>query len=66
MTESDIVFEDGDIWVCRDKPARQYVVYRVGVTHSKSDSAYALSEDGLSIALARARYLVRVARSADI
>lgn len=59
MTEQDIVFECGDYWVCRDKEAKQYVVYKVGVTHSTADSAYAMDEDGLSIAIYRCKYLAR-------
>ena len=57
MTEKDIVFECDPYWVCRDREFKQYVVYKIGVTHSQSDSAYPLTEDGLSLAIYRARYL---------
>ena len=55
MRESDIMHEVGDYWVARQKGT--YVVYKVGVTHSISDSAYAKTPDGLSIAIARCNYL---------
>jgi len=43
MKESDIMHESacGKFWVGRDRKAAAYVVYRVGVTHSTDDSAYA-------------------------
>jgi hypothetical protein len=44
-------------WVGRDRKAAAYVVYRANFTHSTSDSAYALTSDGLSIARARCDYL---------
>jgi hypothetical protein len=55
MKESQIKFESGSYWVCLAD--NQYTVYRSGVTHSKADSSYAFSEDGLSLAIARAKYL---------
>jgi hypothetical protein len=55
MRESDIMHENGAYWVGRGRNA--YVVYRVGITHSTSDSAYARTPDGLSIAVARCNYL---------
>jgi len=61
MRESDIMHEAGAYWVGRQRDA--YVVYKAGVTHSVSDSAYARTEDGLSIAKARCDYLVRVAEA---
>lgn len=61
MTEADIMHENGAFWVGRERGA--YVVYRVGVTHSTSDSAYEKTLDGLSIAIARCDYLAR--RSAE-
>ena len=61
MRESDIMHEVGDYWVARQKGT--YVVYRVGVTHSTSDSAYAKTPDGLSIAIARCNYLAGRASS---
>lgn len=55
MRESDIVYEGRSAWVCRGRSA--YTVFRTGPTHSTSDSSYPLNADGLSIAVARARYL---------
>ena len=57
MRESDIMHEVGNYWVARE--SRAYVVYKIGVTHSTSDSAYARTPDGLSIAIARANYLAK-------
>lgn len=57
--ESDIVYDNGNFWVHADRKQSAYVVYRSGVTHSVSDSAYRLTADGLSIAKARADYLAR-------
>ena len=61
MRESDIMHEVGDYWVARQKGT--YVVYKIGVTHSTSDSAYAKTPDGLSIAIARCDYLAGRASS---
>ena len=61
MRESDIMHEVGDYWVARQKGT--YVVYKVGGTHSISDSAYAKTADGLSIAIARCDYLAGRASS---
>jgi hypothetical protein len=44
-------------WVHQDRRQARYVVYRNTVTHSESDSAYPLNDDGLSLALVRARYV---------
>ncbi len=55
MKEADIMHENGDYWVARERGS--YTVYRIGVTHSTSDSAYARTADGLSIAKARCNYL---------
>lgn len=57
MSESEIVYDNGNFWVHADKKQSAYVVYRSGITHSVSDSAYAMNADGLSIAKARADYL---------
>lgn len=57
MRESDIMHENGSFWVAREKTA--YTVYRVGVTHSTSDSSYGKTPDGLSIAVARCDYLAK-------
>jgi len=61
MRESDIMHETlcGQYWVGRDKGRRAYIVYRAGATHSTSDSGYALTPDGLSIAICRADYLAK-------
>jgi hypothetical protein len=59
MTEADIAYENGRHWVFKDKRRNLYVVFTAGITHSESDSAYALDEDGLSIAKARCDYLAR-------
>ena len=55
----DIMHETpcGNYWVGRDTRQGAYVVYKVGATHSTSDSGYALTPDGLSIAICRADYL---------
>ncbi|WP_137114161.1 hypothetical protein [Mesorhizobium sp. GR13] len=55
MTEDDIVYENGRFWVARECNA--FVVYRSGITHSVSDSAYARTPDGLSVARRRCDYL---------
>lgn len=55
MKESDIVYENGIFWVCKNK--NDYTVYKSGITHSVSDSSYEKNEDGLSIAKARCDYL---------
>lgn len=55
--ESDIVYENSACWVRRDR--KSYTVFRTGVTHSVSDSAYKKTADGLSIAIARCNYLAK-------
>lgn len=55
--EKDIAYENGRAWVLRERDA--YTVYIAGLTHSKSDSAYVLTDDGFGIARARADYLSR-------
>ena len=59
MRESDIMHETpcGKFWVGRDNKHKAYIVFRVGPTHSTSDSGYHLNDDGLSIAIVRADYL---------
>lgn len=62
MKEVDIVHEAGPFWVARDTTAQGvacYAVYRNGEVCSAGDSAYSRSEDGLSIAIARADYLAK-------
>ena len=53
--EKDIKHENGDYWILDDKTS--YIVFKSGITHSISDSAYSHDEDGLSIAIARCNYL---------
>lgn len=55
MKEKQIVYENGDFWV--GDIDNCFTVFIVGITHSKSDSSYEKSEDGLSIAKARCDYL---------
>jgi len=57
MKESDIMHENGDFWVGRERGS--YTVFRVNGTHSVSDSAYARDPDGLSLAIARCDYLAK-------
>lgn len=59
MKESDIMHEVGRYWVGRDKEEGAYIVFKIGPTHSTSDSAYDLTPDGLSIAIARCNYLAK-------
>lgn len=55
MRESDIMYENGEYWVCRGRGG--YTVYETGLTHSTADSSYPRDADGLSIAIARCDYL---------
>lgn len=57
--EADIAYENPKAWVLDDKKRDCYTVFRVGITHSVSDSSYARDADGLSIAKARADYFNR-------
>ena len=59
MRESDIMHESGAFWVGRDTDAPAYVVYRIGVTHSRADSGYPMNAAGLSLAIARCDYLAK-------
>lgn len=52
-----IIYENGESWVLKDTEHNRYTVFRVGITHSTSDSAYPIDEAGLSVAKARADYL---------
>ncbi|MDH0613319.1 MULTISPECIES: hypothetical protein [unclassified Agrobacterium] len=61
MTEADIMHEAGNYWVGRERDS--YTVYKIGATHSVSDSAYAKTPNGLSIAIARCDYLAKRAQS---
>jgi len=53
----DIAYENGGYWVLKDRDAGALIVFKAGVTHSVSDSAYKLDADGLSLAIARCDYL---------
>ena len=53
----NIVFELPNFWVLGDKKKKAYHVMKVGISVSESDSSYAMNDDGLSIAIARAKYL---------
>lgn len=57
LKEKDIVHENGDFWVLKDRD--RYTVFKCGITHSTADSAYPLGEDGLSLAKARCDYLAK-------
>ena len=55
--EKDIKHESpgSQCWVL--DTGKHYAVMVAGLTHSTSDSAYARTEDGLSVAVARCNYL---------
>lgn len=53
--ERDIAYENGRAWVLKERD--RYTVFVSGTTHSTSDSAYPLDDDGFSIAKARCDYL---------
>jgi hypothetical protein len=60
MNEADIMHESGQFWVCRERNAYTvYVPYRGGSMASESDSSYAKTTDGLSIAIARCNWLAK-------
>jgi hypothetical protein len=63
MKESDIMHENGNYWVARERD--RYTVYQPGVTHSVSDSSYRKDADGLSIAIARCDYLARPRKASE-
>lgn len=58
-TERDIMHENGDFWVLKDRRRGAYTVFRNGATCATSDSSYALTSGGLSVAIARCDYLAR-------
>lgn len=60
MNESDIIYQDGPYWVGRS--AHDYTVFRDGSIVARADSSYPRTEDGKSIAIARAKYLAKVKR----
>jgi len=53
--EENILHERGPYWVYRERNA--YTVYKDWGTCAKSDSSYAKTKDGLSLAMARCDYL---------
>mgnify|MGYP000610327203 CR=1 FL=1 len=55
MREKNIVFESGRYFVYQ--AGSSYDVMRNVATHSEVESMYALSPDGLSLAVARCEYL---------
>jgi len=57
ISESKIRHENGSFWVFEDKNA--FTVYKAGITHSTPDSSYALTDDGLSLAVYRCDYLAK-------
>jgi hypothetical protein len=57
MKLSEIVYDVGQYWIFDDKKNRRYTVFKSGITVSESDSSYARTDDGLSIAKARVDYL---------
>ncbi len=57
IREKDMVYENGKAWVWRAKDC--YYVMISGITHSTSDSAYSLDDNGLGIAKARCDYLAK-------
>lgn len=57
IKEKDIIHENGNYWVYRDKDC--YTVFKNLMTHALSDSHYELSNDGFSLAKARCDYLAQ-------
>lgn len=55
--EKDIKHEIGNYFVLDTKDS--YTVFKIGLTHSVSDSSYHKTADGLSIAIARCKYLAK-------
>lgn len=51
----NIVFESENTWVLQQQD--RYSVFIKTITHSESTEHYELTNDGLSIAIARAKYL---------
>ena len=54
MRESDIMHENGNFWVAKDKSG--YLVLECGITHSKTLCTFAKDTDGLSLAVAYCDY----------
>lgn len=58
IKEKDIILETGSgWWVWRDTKGQSYTVFMPKGTHSETDSSYPLTEDGLSLALIRCKYM---------
>jgi len=57
MKSQNIIYENGKYWI--GKIDNSYTVFKIGVTHSTSDSSYSMDEDGLSIAIRRCDYLAK-------
>jgi hypothetical protein len=55
----DIAHETASTWVLKNAKQGCYTVFIIGTSVSTSDSAYPLTDDGLSIAVARANYLAK-------
>jgi len=58
VKESDIKYQNGDYWVGKNG-RRAYTVYHVEGPVSIPDSSYKFTPDGLSIAIARCKYLAK-------
>lgn len=54
---SEIVYENGPVWVQENKKGDCYTVFINGMGYAVSDSSYHHTDDGLSIAKARCDYL---------
>lgn len=63
VREIDIVYSSAPAWIFADRKGKAYVVMLDGTTVAESDSAYALDDDGLSIAKARCDYLAKCAHA---
>jgi len=57
MIKQDVMYERGAAQVLRDRSNSRFVVLVAGSTHSTSDSAYPLDDDGLILAMLRAETL---------
>jgi hypothetical protein len=60
LKERDIKYETKTHWVA--DLGDSYAVFKIGVTCSASDSFYNHDDDGLSIAVARCKYLSKRVR----
>lgn len=57
--EDDIAFETEGFFVAKTKSPRGYTVFVPSGAAATSDSTYPLTEDGLSVAIARCKYLAK-------